>query len=40
MEAKRGYIEAILDAIPTGIIGSGEVDESLEGVRGKLAGYW
>jgi hypothetical protein len=40
MEAKRGYIEAILEAIPTGIIGSGEVDESLEGVRGKLAGYW
>ncbi|MDF0590295.1 hypothetical protein [Candidatus Methanocrinis natronophilus] len=40
MEAKRGYIEAILDALPARIIGSGEVDGSLEGVREKLAGYW
>ncbi|MGB3944113.1 MAG: hypothetical protein WBK88_04905 [Methanothrix sp.] len=40
MEAKRGYIEAILDALPAGIIGSGEVDGSLEGAREKLARYW
>lgn len=40
MEAKRGYVEAILEAIPAGIIGSRKVDEPLEGVREKLDRYW
>ena len=40
MEAKRDYIERILDAIPAGIIGSQHVDEALEGVRERLARYW
>ena len=40
MEAKKGYVAAILDAIPTGIIGSRKVDEPLEGAREKLARYW
>jgi hypothetical protein len=40
MEAKRDYIEAILDALPAGCIGSQQVDESLKEVREKLVGYW
>jgi hypothetical protein len=40
MEAKRGYIEAILKALPADLIGSSEVFRSLEEVRPKLERYW
>jgi len=40
MEAKRGYIEAILKALPTDLIGSLEVERSLEEVLAKLERYW
>ncbi len=40
MEAKRGYIGAILDALPAGIIGSQEVDRAIEDVKSKLERYW
>lgn len=40
MVAKRGYIEAILNALPTDLIDSPEVDRSLEEVRSKLKRYW
>jgi hypothetical protein len=40
MAAKRGYIEAILDALPTDFIGSPEVERSLGEVRAKLKRYW
>ena len=40
MAAKRGYIEAILKALPADLIGSPEVDRSIEEVRAKLERYW
>ncbi|KUK97541.1 MAG: hypothetical protein QM433_10095 [Euryarchaeota archaeon] len=40
MEAKRGYIEAVLKALPADLIGSLEVEMSLEEVLAKLEGYW
>jgi hypothetical protein len=40
MEAKRDYVEAILDALPAGCIGSKQVDGSLKEVREKLVWYW
>ncbi len=40
MEAKRGYIEAILKALPVDIIGSPVVEKSLDEVRVKLERYW
>ncbi len=40
MAAKRDYIEAILDALPTDLIGSPEVERSLGEVRAKLKRYW
>ena len=40
MEAKRGYIEAILKALPVDLIGSSEVFRSLHEVRAKLERYW
>jgi hypothetical protein len=40
MEAKRGYIEAILKALPADLIGSAEVFRSLEEVGAKLKRYW
>lgn len=40
MEAKRDYIQAILDALPAGCIGSQQVDGSLKEVREKLVRYW
>ncbi len=40
MEAKRGYIEAILKALPIDLVGSLEVERSLEDVRAKLERYW
>jgi hypothetical protein len=40
MEAKKGYIEAILKALPTDLIGSPVVQQSLDEVRAKLELYW
>jgi hypothetical protein len=40
MAAKRGYIEAILDALTTDFVGSPEVWRSLQDVRAKLERYW
>ena len=40
MEAKRGYVGAILDALPAGIIGSTEVDRAIKEVKSKLERYW
>jgi hypothetical protein len=40
MAAKRGYIEAILDALPADLISSPEVGRSLGEVRAKLERYW
>jgi len=40
MAAKRDYIEAILDALPTDFIGTSEVETSLLNVREKLKRYW
>ncbi len=40
MAAKRGYIEAILDALPLDLIASPEIERGLEEVRAKLERYW
>jgi hypothetical protein len=40
MEAKRGYIEAILKALPSDLIGSSEVFRSLKEAESKLVRYW
>lgn len=40
MESKRGYIKAILKALPLDLIGSPEVERSLQDVRVKLERYW
>ncbi len=40
MAAKRDYIESILEALPADLLGSAEVDRSLEEVREDLRLYW
>jgi len=40
MEAKRGYIEAILEVLPMDFVGSLDGKQSLEDVRVKLKRYW
>ncbi|MBN2252011.1 MAG: hypothetical protein JW724_08070 [Candidatus Altiarchaeota archaeon] len=40
MAAKQGYIESILNALPADLIGSPEIERSLEEVRTKLERYW